>query len=112
MRILELFIGMPFHAFFGIAIMMANSLLVGFFAHPPAGWRLDAMADQNLGGGIAWAFSEVPTVLVLLALLMQWYSSDRRSAARIDRKADRDNDADLAAYNAYLARLAAHDTSR
>ncbi len=110
MRMLELFIGMPFHAFFGIAVMMANGLMVGFFAHPPAGWHLDPLADQNMGGGIAWAFSEVPTVLVLVALLIQWYASDRRSAARMDRKADRDDDAELNAYNAYLARLASHDT--
>ncbi|WP_407648874.1 cytochrome c oxidase assembly protein [Actinacidiphila epipremni] len=106
MRMLELFIGMPFHAFFGIALMMASSPLVGFFAHPPAGWHISALGDQGTGGGIAWAFSEVPTLLVLLALLVQWARSDSRAAARGDRQAERDDDAELAAYNAYLARLA------
>ncbi|MFF7980130.1 cytochrome c oxidase assembly protein [Streptomyces sp. NPDC007901] len=109
LRLLELFIGMPFHAFFGIAVMMSTSLMAAFFAHPPAVWHLDPMTDQNTGGGIAWAFSEIPTLLVLMAVLVQWAGSDRRTAARTDRQADRDNDAELLAYNAYLARLAAHD---
>ena len=107
MRMLELFIGMPFHAFFGIAVMMSSGLTVTFFAHPPASWHFDPLADQNTGGGIAWAFSEVPTVLVLIALLVQWAAADRRTAARTDRQADRDQDAELTAYNAYLTRLAA-----
>ncbi len=102
----SLFIGMPFHAFFGIAIMMSRSLIVSFFAHPPAAWHLDPLGDQNTGGGIAWAFSEIPTVLVLLAVLVQWFASEQRVAARTDRQALRDDDAELNAYNAYLARLA------
>jgi cytochrome c oxidase assembly factor CtaG len=112
MRMLELFVGMPFHAFFGIAVMMSSGLLVGFFAHPPAAWHVSAFGDQTTGGGIAWAFSEVPTLLVLLALLVQWARSDQRAAARSDRQADRDADAELAAYNARLARLAAADRPR
>ncbi|WP_372461515.1 cytochrome c oxidase assembly protein [Actinacidiphila acidipaludis] len=109
LRMLELFIGMPFHAFFGIAVMMSNGLLVDWFAHPPVGWHISALGDQTTGGAIAWAFSEVPTLVVLLALLAQWYRSDTRAAARADRQAGRDNDAELTAYNAYLAQLAAAD---
>ena len=109
MRMLELFIGMPFHAFFGIAVMMSSGLIVGYYAHPPAGWHISPLGDQTTGGGIAWAFSEVPTLLVLLALLAQWFRSDTRTAARTDRQAVRDGDAELTAYNAYLARLAAAD---
>ena len=78
LRMLELFIGMPFHAFFGIAVMMSSGLVVGLFAHPPAGWHISPLGDQTTGGGIAWAFSEVPTLLVLLALLVQWFRSDAR----------------------------------
>ena len=106
LRMLELFIGMPFHAFFGIAMMMSRGLIVSFFAHPPIAWHLDPLGDQNIGGGIAWAFSEIPTVLVLLALLVQWFASEQRAAVRSDRQALRDDDAELTAYNAYLARLA------
>lgn len=105
MRMLELFAGMPFHAFFGIALMMASSPMVGTYEHPPASLGIDALADQTSAGGIAWAFSEVPSVLVLLALLFQWYGSEQRQARRMDRAADRDGDKELEAYNAYLASL-------
>ncbi|MEU6762855.1 cytochrome c oxidase assembly protein [Streptomyces sp. NPDC046853] len=107
MRMLELFAGMPFHAFFGIALMMASEPMVGTYKNPPASLGIDALADQTAAGGIAWAFSEVPSVLVLLALLFQWYRSDQRQARRTDRAADRDGDKELEAYNAYLASLAA-----
>ncbi|MFF2506491.1 cytochrome c oxidase assembly protein [Streptomyces sp. NPDC058067] len=105
MRMLELFAGMPFHAFFGIALMMASGPMVGTYMHPPASLGIDALADQTAAGGIAWAFSEVPSVLVLLALLFQWKKSEDRQARRKDRAADRDGDQELAAYNAYLASL-------
>ncbi|MFF3346828.1 cytochrome c oxidase assembly protein [Streptomyces sp. NPDC002779] len=105
MRMLELFAGMPFHAFFGIALMMASAPMVGTFENPPASLGIDALSDQNAAGGIAWAFSEIPSVLVLIALLFQWYRSEQRQARRTDRAADRDGDKELEAYNAYLASL-------
>ncbi|MBN0047486.1 cytochrome c oxidase assembly protein [Streptomyces actuosus] len=105
MRMLELFAGMPFHAFFGIALMMASTVMVETFDNPPASLGIDALSDQNAAGGIAWAFSEVPSVLVLIALLFQWYRSEQRQARRSDRAADRDGDKELQAYNAYLASL-------
>ena len=108
--ILELLAGMPFHAFFGIAVMMSSAVIAPFFAHAlPAAWPTSALGDQHTAGGIAWAFGEIPTVLVLLILAAQWRRADNRAAARADRAADRDQDADLAAYNQHLARLAARD---
>ncbi|MBB5101705.1 putative membrane protein/putative copper resistance protein D [Streptomyces spectabilis] len=106
MRMLELFAGMPFHAFFGIALMMASEPMIETYKNPPASLGVEALADQNAAGGIAWAFSEIPSVLVLIALLFQWYRSDQREGRRKDRAADRDGDKELEAYNAYLASLA------
>ncbi|MGW3421242.1 cytochrome c oxidase assembly protein [Streptomyces phaeochromogenes] len=105
MRMLELFAGMPFHAFFGIALMMASEPMVETYKNPPSSLGIDALADQTAAGGIAWAFSEIPSVLVLLALLFQWHRSEERQARRSDRAADRDGDKELEAYNAYLASL-------
>lgn len=107
LRMLELFAGMPFHAFFGIALMMASQPMVEVYKTPSASLGIDALSDQNAAGGIAWAFSEIPSVLVLLALVFQWYRSDQRTAKRSDRAADRDGDQELHAYNAYLASLQA-----
>ncbi|PZT73707.1 MULTISPECIES: cytochrome c oxidase assembly protein [unclassified Streptomyces] len=107
MRMLELFAGMPFHAFFGIALMMASSPMVEVYRNPPASLGIDALSDQSAAGGIAWAFSEIPSVLVLVALVFQWYRSEQRTAKRSDRAAERDGDQELQAYNAYLASLQA-----
>jgi putative membrane protein len=107
MRMLELFSGMPFHAFFGIALMMASEPMVATYADPPASLGVTGLEDQTAAGGIAWAFSEIPSVLVLIALVFQWYFSEQRQARARDRAADRDGDRELAAYNAYLASLQA-----
>jgi cytochrome c oxidase assembly factor CtaG len=105
-RIIELFAAMPFHAFFGIAVMMSNGLITQVFAHPPASWHISPTSDQYTAGSLAWAFGELPTIIVLLVLCVQWAKSDRREARRRDRKADRDGDQELNEYNAYLAHLA------
>jgi cytochrome c oxidase assembly factor CtaG len=106
--ILELFGGMPFHAFFGIAVMMSTGLITRSFDHVPAGWHTTALSDQQAGGAIAWAFSEIPTIIVLLVVFAKWRKSEERLARRSDRAAERDRDAELNAYNAYLAELNTH----
>ena len=105
-RMGELLIPMPFHAFFGVAIMMANSLVVESFANPPAGWGVDPLADQSTAGAIAWSFGELPTVLVLAVVFFQWAGSEERRGRTIDRTADRTGDAELQAYNARLRTMA------
>ncbi|TFV65376.1 UNVERIFIED_ORG: cytochrome c oxidase assembly protein [Bacillus sp. AZ43] len=105
-RMLELFLPVPFHAFFGVAVMMAGSLVVDTFAQPPAGWGIDPLRDQGEAGGIVWAFGELPTVLVLAVVFFSWASSDERRARTLDRAAERTGDAELEAYNARLRALA------
>lgn len=108
-RLLETFLSMPFHSFFGIAVMMANYQLVSFFNDPPLWWKIDLAHDQFLAGGIAWAFAEIPTMFLMVALLLQWFASDSREARRHDRKADRDDDAELRAYNDWLSKVGEAD---
>jgi putative copper resistance protein D len=105
-RMLELFLPVPFHAFFGVAIMMAGSLVVDSFVNPPADWGVDLLRDQGVAGGIVWAFGELPTVLVLLVVFFSWASSEERRGKAIDRAADRTDDAEREAYNARLKALA------
>jgi putative membrane protein len=105
-RMLELFLPVPFHAFFGVSIMMAGSLVVETFARPPAGWGVDPLADQAEAGGIVWAFGELPTVLVLGVVFFSWASSEERRGRALDRAAERTEDAELKAYNARLRALA------
>ena len=104
------FASLPLHAFFGVVLMSTKSVLgESFYKSLQLYWHTDLLGDQRLGGGIAWAAGEVPLVVVMIALLVQWTRSDRRTAKRLDRAADRDDDADLAAYNAMLAELARRD---
>lgn len=107
-RILELAATAPFHAFFGVMLMMSVALVVGFYRSPMPGWHIAPLADQAVGGGIAWGFTELPTLLVLGVLLLQWQRSDERSSRRRDRSVDR-AEAERLAYNDYLQRLAAND---
>ncbi len=101
------FASVPFHAFFGVALMSSNTVIGGGFYRALAlPWVTDPLADQKLGGGLAWASGEIPLLFVLIALLVQWSRQDERTARRDDRRADADGDADLAAYNAMLRRLA------
>lgn len=104
------FASLPLHAFFGVVMMgMQNVLGESFYRSLQLPWHTDLIGDQHLGGAIAWAAGEVPLVIVMLALLIQWRRSDQRTAKRLDRAADRDDDADLAAYNAMLAEMARRD---
>jgi putative copper resistance protein D len=91
--------------------MGTKALLAGdFYESLGLPWHTDLVDDQKLGGAIAWSAGEVPLVLVLLALLIQWRRTDQRTATRMDRAADRDDDADLAAYNAMLAQMAKRES--
>ncbi|WP_006241283.1 cytochrome c oxidase assembly protein [Mycolicibacterium tusciae] len=106
-KVAMVFASLPFHAFFGVVLMSTNTVLgEPFYKSLQLYWHTDLLGDQRLGGGIAWAAGELPLVIVIVALLIQWRRSDDRTAKRLDRAADRDDDADLAAYNAMLAELA------
>ncbi len=111
-RIAEMAIPVPFHAFFGVVLMMASTVVVSFYAAPMAFLGVTALGDQQTAGGIAWGFTELPTLLVLTVLFLQWQSSDARHTAAAERKALRDGDADLVAYNEQLQQLAARDARR
>ena len=111
-KVAVVFASLPLHAFFGVVLMSTQKVLgESFYRSLHLSWHTDLLGDQRLGGGIAWAAGEIPLVVVMIALLVQWSRSDQRTATRLDRAADRDEDADLAAYNAMLAELARRDTS-
>ena len=104
LRLLLLPATMAFHAFFGVSLLSSEDLLqAGWFTS--LGLGVDALADQRVGGGIAWGIGELPTVLIAFVLAVQWSRSDAREARRTDRAADRDDDAALAGYNAMLGRI-------
>lgn len=103
----------PFHAFFAVGVMSTTTLIGGdYYGLIDRGWSTDLLADQELGGGLTWALGEIPLLLVAVVLLFQWFRDDSRRARQHDRQAARDNDAELDAYNAMLARIASGNASR
>ena len=110
MRLLLLFATMAFHAFFGVSVMQATTLFAAdHFGRLGLPWGVDALADQEVGGALAWGIGELPTLVLAVAVAIAWSRDEDRTARRQDRQADRDDDAALAAYNARLAQLADHD---
>ncbi|MDF2708478.1 MAG: copper resistance domain protein [Nonomuraea muscovyensis] len=107
-KLLVLFVTMPFHAFFGVALMMTGTVIAAdWYDQLGRTWGGPLLEEQQNGGAIAWGFGEIPTLMVLLAIAVQWYQDEDRTARRADRKADRGSggDVELDSYNAYLARL-------
>ena len=101
---------LPFHAFFGIAMMSSRTpMAADYYQTLGLPWVTDLVADQKLGGAIAWAATEAPIVIVIIALVAQWSRSDERDARRADRRGDTRADEELDAYNRMLATLADHD---
>lgn len=109
-RLLTLIGVMAMHAFFGISIMMSSGLFVAeWFGSMGRTWGEAPLVDQYTGGGIAWSIGEIPTLILAITVAIQWSRTDERAQRRGDRHADRTGDAELEAYNAKLAQLAARD---
>ncbi|WP_067974682.1 cytochrome c oxidase assembly protein [Mycolicibacter icosiumassiliensis] len=109
-KLAVVFASLPLHGFFGVFLMGMHKVLgEWFYGALGLPWHTDLAGDQHLGGGITWSAGELPLLMVMIALLVQWHRSDQRTAKRLDRAADRDDDADLAAYNAMLAEMARRD---
>jgi putative copper resistance protein D len=112
-RLAMVFASMPFHAFFGVVLMSMQQVIGDrFYRSLALPWGTDALSDQRLGGGIAWAAGEIPLLVVVVALLVQWARQDDREARRRDRRADADGEAELGAYNAMLAEMGGHKSDQ
>ena len=104
LRLILLFATVALHAFFGLAIITNEGLfLADWYGAMGRTWGASPLDDQRAAGGIAWSVGEIPTVTLAIIVAFLWSRSDTREAKRRDRAADRDGDAELAAYNAMLA---------
>lgn len=105
---LMLLIGtLAFHAFFGLALMSGDALLLPeWYGAMGRIWGDTPIADQHTGGAIAWGIGELPTAVLTMIVSVQWFNSDNRESKRLDRASDRSGGQDLEDYNAMLARLA------
>jgi len=113
MRLLILLGTMAFHAFFGLALITSTGLLSADW-YGAMGWgpSIPALEDQQTAGGIAWSIGEIPTLALAILVAFMWSRSDARESRRYDRKAERDGDAELNAYNDMLAKRAQQGVGR
>ena len=112
-RLIQLLAAMTVHAFFGLGIMSSeNLMLADWFGAMGRTWGSTPLEDQQAGGAIAWSVGELPNLVLALVIGYQWSRSDAKEAKRKDRQADRDDDAELKAYNEMLARQAAADKAQ
>ncbi len=77
-RLLYVFVALPFHAFLGIALLSGTEPL--FTAH--------TLSDQHAGAGILWAVGDLLSLATVAVVLTQWKAHDEREAVREDRLVD------------------------
>ena len=113
MLLVVLFATMSFHAFFGVVMTGSTTVLApDFFEALKLPWMTDVLGNQREAGAIAWGIGEAPTLILTLLVAVAWVRSDRAESTRKDRQADRDGDAELAAYNAHLQELRRRNEGR
>ena len=115
---LVVFMALPAHAWLGISIMSATKVLAGdWYRQLDRNWGMSLLGDQQWGGGILWASGDLIGLLIFGTLFVQWVRAANREEKREDRKLDRqearaaqpgkeaEEESELAAYNAMLARM-------
>ena len=91
LRVLLIFVTMPFHAFLGVIIMGSPQLIAeDWYLAFNRAWPPSPVDDQNIAGGIMWGAGDLTSVIILSVFFAQWYAHSRREAVRIDRQLDRE----------------------
>ena len=109
-RLMMLLLTLTFHAFFGLAIMQGETLLLpDWFGAMGRTWGATPLDDQQTGGAIAWGIGELPSAVLTIIVSRQWFMADSREQKRADRASDRTGNQDIEDYNAMLAKLAERD---
>lgn len=90
MRLIAVFVTMPFHAFLGVTIMGSSTIIArDHYVGLGRTWGPSVAKDQEIAGGVLWAAGDLVALLVLGALFVQWARASEREAVREDRRLDR-----------------------
>ncbi len=90
MRVISSFVTLPFHAWLGVSIMSANTLIAAdWYNAVDRDWGASPLSDQQTAGGILWLSGDLIGLLVFAALFFQWVRASEREARREDRRLDR-----------------------
>ncbi|SEE14694.1 cytochrome c oxidase assembly protein [Ruania alba] len=97
---------MPFHAFFGVILMSSTEIIAENFYRSLALPWADLQSAQYLAGGVAWAGGELPLLIVIIALGVQWSRQDAKDAHHTNRHFDTGRADEFDQYNRMLEQLA------
>ncbi|MFS2280626.1 cytochrome c oxidase assembly protein [Microbacterium sp. OR21] len=98
-RFIDIAVEIQIHAIFGLVLLRTSTLL--FSAYNTATTRHDPALDQAIAGSLVWTYAELPLFVVLIVCLSRWRARDARTA----KQRQKAEDAELDAYNDYLATL-------
>ncbi|MEY4348227.1 MAG: hypothetical protein RIS43_646 [Actinomycetota bacterium] len=89
-RMLAVFVTLPFHAFLGVTVLNENTNIAReYYESIVRDWGPTVAADQQLAGGIMWVTGDVVGLVLFLVLMIQWSRASDREARRFDRELDR-----------------------
>jgi cytochrome c oxidase assembly factor CtaG len=89
-RLMLIFLTLPFHAFLGITIMSANTLIAeDWYTAFERSWPPSPLHDQYIAGGLLWGSGDIVGVAFFAVLFVQWVRESQREAKREDRRLDR-----------------------
>lgn len=88
-RMLASFVVLPFHAWLGISIMSASTVLGGDWYYALGRtWGPTPIDDQQIAGGLLWSSGDLIALLVVVIIFFQWVKASEREARREDRRLD------------------------
>jgi putative membrane protein len=87
-RALYILLQMPPSSFLGMLITFSNEPLYPHYATLGSPYGIDALADQQLAGGVMWAAGDVVFITVILFVVAAWMRHEERDTGAADRRVD------------------------
>lgn len=87
-RVLYLLLQLPVNSFLGMAILFANAPLYAHYATLGSPYGINALADQQLAGGLMWLAGDVVFIAAILAIVAAWMRHEERDAPAAERRAE------------------------
>ena len=89
LRLLLIFLSLPFHAFLGVTIMSQSTLIGGgYYPSLPMAWLPDPYDDQRFAGALLWGSGDLVALLLFGVFFTQWVRASMAEAKREDRRLD------------------------
>jgi putative copper resistance protein D len=102
LRAMYLFLQMPQNTFLALAIFSATAPLYPHYAAIDIPWGPDALADQQIAGGVMWILGDFAFIVAIVLTVVGWMRAEERDTVGRERR----EDAQIAAIRAREAALA------